>query len=117
MSNSGINITVCDECKGEFILTEDNIKTGHAEVNNVKLKLTYFICPHCNKLYRISIDTDKTQQLKDTYLSLVQMIQERAKIGKLPTQSQLDRVNKQKKLLDKEYQRLDSIYSGVFYQK
>lgn len=47
-------IIVCDECKHEFYLDAVGIHEAIVELNGAPVTLVYFVCPKCNKIYRIS---------------------------------------------------------------
>lgn len=112
-----LKVTVCDECQGEFVLTEDSILTTDTVAKESVLTLTYFVCPHCKRLYVIRIDTQKTKQMKFNYQLQAAKIKAYIDRGKVPSEAHLNRLDKYKRILDKEYSRLDSIYKGSFYQK
>lgn len=49
-----MNATVfCDSCKEEFSLGSVKIDEATVQIKNQALKLEYFTCPKCNKIYRI----------------------------------------------------------------
>lgn len=54
-------IVTCDECKYEFKL--DSIRQSEIALGNKKLKLNYFICPSCGKLYKINLEDAKLRKL------------------------------------------------------
>jgi hypothetical protein len=112
-----LKITYCDECRGEFILTNDKLLVSELNPKGEHIAITYFVCPHCNKLYKIAIDNMKTANLKQLIECHVNNLARARARGKEITQTQIDRVNKYRKLLTKEYARLDSTYNGSFYQK
>ena len=49
----------CDECKHEFSMNSVDIQTATVELGGQALKLVYFTCPKCNKIYRIYFKDDK----------------------------------------------------------
>lgn len=58
-------IIVCDECKHEFYLDAVGIHEAIVELNGVPANLVYFVCPKCNKIYRISIQDRRYYELVD----------------------------------------------------
>lgn len=56
-------IIVCNECKHEFYLNAVEIKEDIIQLNNVPVTLVYFMCPKCNKIYRISIQDKRYYDL------------------------------------------------------
>lgn len=53
----------CDECEYEFILEAVGIHEAIVELNGVPVTLVYFVCPKCNKIYRISIQDRRYYEL------------------------------------------------------
>lgn len=56
-------IIVCDECKHEFYLDAVGIHEAIVELKGVPVNLVYFVCPKCNKIYRISIQDKRYYEL------------------------------------------------------
>lgn len=56
-------IIVCDECKHEFYLDAVGMHEAIVELNGVPVTLVYFVCPKCNKVYRISIQDRRYYEL------------------------------------------------------
>lgn len=55
----------CDECKHEFSMNSVDIQTATVELGGQALKLVYFTCPKCNKIYRICLKDDKYEELRE----------------------------------------------------
>ena len=55
----------CDECKNEFFLNAVNINESTVEINGVFAILTYFACPKCDKIYRVSLQDKRYYELKE----------------------------------------------------
>ena len=53
----------CDECEHEFILKAVGIHEAIVQLNGVPVTLVYFVCPKCNKIYRISIQDKRYYEL------------------------------------------------------
>lgn len=45
----------CDECKHQFILRDVDVNEAAVIVSGERLVLTYFTCPKCNKVYRVTL--------------------------------------------------------------
>lgn len=45
----------CNDCMHEFILKAIEIENAEVEINNQRLLLMYFVCPKCNRVYRVSL--------------------------------------------------------------
>lgn len=54
----------CDECKYEFSMNTVNIEEAIININKQELKLVYFTCPKCNKIYRISLEDKQCEELR-----------------------------------------------------
>jgi len=48
----------CDNA-GCFCTFEVNLKTISMNIDGEKLELTYFVCPYCNKLYKVVLKNKK----------------------------------------------------------
>lgn len=55
----------CDECEHEFLLKAVGIHEAIVQLNGVPVTLVYFVCPKCNKIYRISIQDKRYYELKE----------------------------------------------------
>lgn len=58
-----MNKIVCDECKHEFSLKAVKIEEATIELDGVPVTLVYFTCPKCNKIYRVSIQDKRYDEL------------------------------------------------------
>lgn len=57
--------TVCDECKGEFLMNEIGLSEAQVMLNGTPVILVYFACPKCEKIYRVSIQDARYYDLKE----------------------------------------------------
>lgn len=113
MSND--KIIVCDECKSEFFLKSVEIKESAIEIGGQELLVSYFKCPHCDKLYRITVKDD-------TYFTFVEDLENTKKRirrakgkGNLYLQNQLvSMVYRKQEKLQNHVARLNAKYSGTF---
>ena len=64
IENEAERIVYCDECNYEFLLNAVNIEQDVVELNNVPVHLVYFVCPKCDKIYRVSIQDKLYYELK-----------------------------------------------------
>ena len=55
----------CDNCKHEFFMNSVNIEEATVNVSRQVLKLVYFACPKCNKIYRIMLKDEQYEKLKE----------------------------------------------------
>lgn len=108
-------IIVCDECKSEFFLKSVEIKESAIEIGGQELLVTYFKCPHCDKLYRITVKDD-------TYFAFVEDLENTKKRirrakgkGNLYLQNRLvSMVYRKQERLQNHVARLNAKYSGTF---
>lgn len=108
-------IIVCDECKSEFFLKSMEIKESAIEIGGQELLVSYFKCPHCGKLYRITVKDD-------TYFAFVEDLENAKKRirrakgkGNLYLQNQLvSMVYRKQERLQNHVARLNAKYSGTF---
>lgn len=55
----------CDNCSNEFFLKAVGINEAIVELGGVHVNLVYFVCPKCNKIYRVSIQDKRYYELKE----------------------------------------------------
>lgn len=55
----------CDECKHEFSMNSVDIQEVAMNLGGQALKLVYFTCPKCNKIYRITLKDERYEELKE----------------------------------------------------
>lgn len=53
----------CDECKHEFSMNSVEIQEATVSVDGQALKLVYFTCPKCNKIYRVTLKDERYEEL------------------------------------------------------
>lgn len=56
---------ICDDCKEEFSLGSVTIDEATIKFKNQVLKLDYFTCPKCNKIYRIMLRDKRYETLRE----------------------------------------------------
>lgn len=108
-------IIVCDECNNDFFLKSIEIKESAIEISGQELLVSYFKCPHCDKLYRITVKDD-------TYFAFVEDLENTKKRirrakgkGNLYLQNQLvSMVYRKQERLQNHVARLNAKYSGTF---
>lgn len=57
----------CNECGFEWPLNAVQIQEERIEIENEKLRLSFFTCPKCNKIYRISIQDRRYYELVEDF--------------------------------------------------
>lgn len=105
----------CDECNYEFLLSAAEIKQAGVAINDQQFDLIYFVCPKCNKIYRVSINDARYYELKDDLDKIQKRIQNN--IGRMD--EDFARTLNNMRLIKfnrlKEYStRLNNKFSGTF---
>lgn len=114
MLEKELNI-VCDECKHEFFLKAVDIKSAEVKINDQQLTLIYFVCPKCNKVYRISLADKLYFELRDDLEATKKRM--RRSNGKLNTEMARvlnQMVNKKLERLRKHTDKLNKKFAGTF---
>lgn len=66
MNNTAKSVKICcDNCKHEFSMNPVNIEDAIINVNGQALKLVYFACPKCKKIYRILLKDKRYDELME----------------------------------------------------
>lgn len=61
-----MNITLkCDLCGHDFLIS--TLSSAVVEINSKELKVNYFYCPHCSKIYVYSIEDKKYAELQEAF--------------------------------------------------
>lgn len=65
----GKKVIACDKCSAEFLIESVHIQECRLEIRGEKLLLKYFICPACNKIYKVFlVNEQKYQEMVDDLL-------------------------------------------------
>ena len=54
----------CNECGFEWPLNAVQIQEEQIKIENEKLRLSFFTCPKCNKIYRVALMDARYDELK-----------------------------------------------------
>lgn len=74
----------CDECKKTFPMEASIFKNSkNANENGETMDVTYFTCPHCNKVYVVLIMDNEARRRKKRYDASVKMLDNYAKLKKV----------------------------------
>ena len=65
---------VCDNCKKDMVINQDNIKSEviKDDLGNEVLKYSYFICKSCGKQYIIEVEDKEVTDLKGVYKTMTE---------------------------------------------
>lgn len=108
-------IIVCDECKHEFYLDAVGIHEAIVELNGVPVTLVYFVCPKCNKIYRISIQDRRYYELVEDIEKTKKRIQRNNGSNNQEMARMLNSmVFKKKKRLEEYVDKVNKMFTGTF---
>ena len=62
---STMRTAICDECSYEILLNSVNIQEATIEIDGQSLVLSFFTCPKCNKIYRITLKDKRYEELRE----------------------------------------------------
>lgn len=57
----------CNECGFEWPLNAVQIQEERIEIENEKLRLSFFTCPKCNKIYRVALMDARYDELVEDF--------------------------------------------------
>ncbi len=109
-------IISCDECGKSWVFQETSTQKDRITIKGVHLQVTYFTCPHCNKLYVICIDDNETLQLRQKLLLETKRITKDRNLGK-DVSKRVRKVQTLYQTLKDKNEVLKHRYQGTFYQK
>ena len=108
-------IVNCDECKYEFILKSVDIKESTVEINGVSAILGYFVCPKCNKIYRVSLKDRRYYELKEDLDKAKMRLQNNfGSYNKEKARVLSDMIVKKHNRLKAHINKVNKVYSGIF---
>ncbi len=109
------NLIKCDECKNEFYLNAVGIHEADVNINNQQLTLIYFVCPKCNKIYRVSLQDARYYELKEDLDKTKNRIRKNYGSNKIELASTLDSmVFKKLNRLRAHTEKLNKTFPGTF---
>lgn len=114
-AKESVKITVCDKCKGEFVVSYEDLKVESITINGENLAVTNFRCPHCEKMYVVLIDTFHTLRAKENVqqeLRKLEILKKRKDEYKI--KKQIERIELKNKKLQRIYNMLEHKYTRYF---
>ena len=57
-------IMVCNACGKESKLRKINLQEAEIYIGQERYWITYFECPHCHKIYRVSLEDEECKAIK-----------------------------------------------------
>lgn len=112
----GEKIIVCDECSAEFLMTSVKIEECSVRVGDKELLLDYFVCPKCNKIYKVLfVEEQRYRELIDDLLETEKRIRKLKGRGNVQLLSTLQRMALTKKQRVQTYVNgMNNKYPGTF---
>lgn len=108
-------IIYCDECKHKFSMNSVNINETTIEIGRYKLKLAYFACPKCNKIYRIALMDERYAELKKDFELIKTKMIRAINCGNVELVRALNNLMiKKRQRLGKHLENLNNKFSGTF---
>lgn len=110
------NIKVkCDKCEHEFLLNAVGINDTNVIIDGQEYELQYFVCPECDKVYRILIKDSKYYKLVEELESAKKRIRRNwGKMGQQMQQTLNDVAMKKQERLKAYSVKLNQKFAGVF---
>ena len=110
------NIKVkCDKCEHEFLLNAVGINDTNVIIDGQEYELQYFVCPECDKIYRILIKDSKYYKLVEELESAKKRIRRNwGKMGQQMQQTLNDVAMKKQERLKAYSVKLNQKFPGVF---
>lgn len=112
----------CTECGQLFVITEKSCKEDNLTMSDgEKLKLEYFSCPACRKVFPVYLENAYVKQLKDARTAVQDKINKLVNKGAVTpsTAEKLERYSKKVSKYTIEVQKLQKVlkdrYNGEFY--
>lgn len=110
------NIKVkCDKCEHEFLLNAVGINDINVIIDGQEYELQYFVCPECDKVYRILVKDSKYYKLVEELESAKERIRRNwGKVGQRMQQILNDVAMKKQEHLKAYSAKLNQKFTGVF---
>lgn len=64
MQQNYMKEVICDSCEGKFLFKAIELKTETLCPKEENIDLTYYTCPHCGKVYVVSIENEELKSLR-----------------------------------------------------
>lgn len=109
------NVICCDECKYEFLMNSVKIDEAIIKLGGQALKLVYFTCPKCNKIYRIILKDNEYDKLVEDLEKTKKRIRKNCGSRNDEFASVLNSmVNKKHERLKNHVEKLNKKFPGTF---
>lgn len=104
---------VCDKCSFEFNLKE--MQEQKVNIKGNELLLTFFTCPKCNQIYKVTLDDEKSTELKEDLIKTLKRIRRNLGNNNIIFSDKLNSMLENKKKRLKKYMlSLNEKYNGTF---
>lgn len=106
---------ICDVCDQEFSLKGVGVREEKIEIDGTKFVLVYFACPHCNTIYKISLQDRKYYELVEQLNKIKKQIRNNFGTYNVIKAERLNKkLKKKQKELENHFMMIDSKYQGTF---
>lgn len=99
---------ICDSCAAEFQIEADDIKEVNLSFDDVDLRVIYFCCPECKKVYIIQVLDDEAFDLQKGYFKVRDDCKIRPSVYPI--------MLAKRKRLEEHIKMLKSVYGGKIIQ-
>lgn len=108
----------CDQCKKLFPIEDGMLKQSkNANENGEAMDVTYFSCPHCDKVYIVSIIDKEARKRQRAHDASVKMLDNYRKLKKEVPEVELRRFAMTKESVSKHQDFLKAKYGKYFTLK
>lgn len=108
-------VVYCNECKHEFAISAVGIQVSPVTMGRRVLELVYFVCPKCNKVYRITLRDERCNELQADIESTMRRMRKSHGGKNIKLASSLDAMVQRKRLRLREHMEcLNGKYTGTF---
>ena len=106
---------VCDSCSHTFASTQVKVQEGQVKLDGICFKLIYFVCPKCNKIYKVSLIDKRYEELLKDLEKVKRRIRRNRGVDNVELQTKLSTMATKKYDRLKQYvDKLNSKYTGTF---
>lgn len=107
-------IVQCDACHYGFVIDESPLQEQPVYINNVRLVVTYFLCPRCRKVYVVAIYDGWCLEFLEKYRKKMQLVTKYQKKSDIMGAYWRGQASALAKQLQKRMQALQNHYTGLF---
>lgn len=107
-------IIYCDACRYGFVMDESPLQEQPVYINNVRLVVTYFLCPNCRRVYVAAIYDGWCLEFLEKYRKKMQLVTKYQKKSDVMGAYWRGQASALAKQLQERMQALQNHYTGLF---